>query len=576
MSLLRSHHSLGVPTSRQQHAPLISRWRCPTACRNPRAVTDPIRYAGSVLRPQTARFPFKTCPATGTWRRFQTRRRAPSGGSEVCFDPLTSHKGEPGSIPGGGFLHVGVVPDDAPGWRVSSGISRFPRPFIPALHPYSPRFTILGSQYLACTPVQCLALNGDGALGERGSVVLIAPVLLGGKKFQAGGDLKLALGWTRLEHVRDGDGRVAVGEVRVVPTPADRNAEAIAGDAGQGHVVVLPHHPFPALQHNTSKHTRHSSAYWSLICVFIGCCPAPGSYGIREVFPCKSAIGSESSRAGLIKCVPIAKPRRVQHRSNISFLWNMLTIVYNGHESANEFCHLYSRVQHPTENETIANGPHESPNLRTTLADITCYQPQFGVRRAPSRRLGQGIMVLLFQNCTKLHGSKSPGSPLTMQHALSATERTVFVELINAICFPKMSREDPVTDAIHQLRHENVQTRARREGAYFSHLGLRFKFLSSKLASENRFSFSTFETDKGASDKDDTAKRIKCDIAAKRKILSVRCSSRTVCTYGTFSGDPRIDIAFCFRQNDECGELPLLCLELGCRMRWEGETQGKN
>ncbi|KAJ8873696.1 hypothetical protein PR048_024528 [Dryococelus australis] len=50
-----------------------------------------------------------------------------------------------------------------------------------------------------------------------------------------------------------------------------------------------------------------SSAYWSLSCVFIGCCPAPGSYGIRKVFPCRSAIGSEACRAGLINCDPIAK-----------------------------------------------------------------------------------------------------------------------------------------------------------------------------------------------------------------------------------------------------------------------------
>ncbi|KAJ8868537.1 hypothetical protein PR048_030065 [Dryococelus australis] len=53
--------------------------------------------------------------------------------------------------------------------------------------------------------------------------------------------------------------------------------------------------------------TPQSSAYWSLSCVFIGCCPAPGSYGIRKVFPRKSSIGSETCRAGLINCGPIAK-----------------------------------------------------------------------------------------------------------------------------------------------------------------------------------------------------------------------------------------------------------------------------
>ncbi|KAJ8871788.1 hypothetical protein PR048_028128 [Dryococelus australis] len=45
---------------------------------------------------------------------------------------LASHKGEPGSIPGGvtpGFSHVGIVSDDAVGRQVFSGISHFPRPF---------------------------------------------------------------------------------------------------------------------------------------------------------------------------------------------------------------------------------------------------------------------------------------------------------------------------------------------------------------------------------------------------------------------------------------------------------------
>ncbi|KAJ8877676.1 hypothetical protein PR048_022131 [Dryococelus australis] len=49
---------------------------------------------------------------------------------------LTSHLREPGTIHGRiapGFLYAGIVPDDAAGWRVFSGISRFPRPCIPAL-----------------------------------------------------------------------------------------------------------------------------------------------------------------------------------------------------------------------------------------------------------------------------------------------------------------------------------------------------------------------------------------------------------------------------------------------------------
>ncbi|KAJ8867493.1 hypothetical protein PR048_031295 [Dryococelus australis] len=45
--------------------------------------------------------------------------------------PLASHQGELSSIPGRatGLSQVGIVPDDAVGWRVFPGISRLPRPF---------------------------------------------------------------------------------------------------------------------------------------------------------------------------------------------------------------------------------------------------------------------------------------------------------------------------------------------------------------------------------------------------------------------------------------------------------------
>ncbi|KAJ8894665.1 hypothetical protein PR048_007329 [Dryococelus australis] len=54
-----------------------------------------------------------------------------------------SHLGEPGSIPGGvalGYKYVGIVPDDATGRGVFSGISRFPRPPFSAVlySPHSP------------------------------------------------------------------------------------------------------------------------------------------------------------------------------------------------------------------------------------------------------------------------------------------------------------------------------------------------------------------------------------------------------------------------------------------------------
>ncbi|KAJ8895303.1 hypothetical protein PR048_000628 [Dryococelus australis] len=60
------------------------------------------------------------------------------GGIIVTSEPcspvslITSHQGKPGTIPcrvTPGFSHMRIVPDDAAGWWVFSGISRFPRLF---------------------------------------------------------------------------------------------------------------------------------------------------------------------------------------------------------------------------------------------------------------------------------------------------------------------------------------------------------------------------------------------------------------------------------------------------------------
>ncbi|KAJ8876042.1 hypothetical protein PR048_023950 [Dryococelus australis] len=58
----------------------------------------------------------------------------PAGHTSTLF---ASQQGEPGSIPdrvATVFSHVGIMPDDAAGRRVISGIFRFPRPCIPTLH----------------------------------------------------------------------------------------------------------------------------------------------------------------------------------------------------------------------------------------------------------------------------------------------------------------------------------------------------------------------------------------------------------------------------------------------------------
>ncbi|KAJ8869047.1 hypothetical protein PR048_030598 [Dryococelus australis] len=67
------------------------------------------------------------------------------GGLRVSRSLLASYQGEPGSIPGRvtEFYQVGIVPGDAIGRRVFSGISRFSLPFIPAplhTHPNHPHW----------------------------------------------------------------------------------------------------------------------------------------------------------------------------------------------------------------------------------------------------------------------------------------------------------------------------------------------------------------------------------------------------------------------------------------------------
>ncbi|KAJ8891016.1 hypothetical protein PR048_010525 [Dryococelus australis] len=91
----------------------------------------------------------------------------------------------------------------------------------------------------------------------------------------------------------------------VYRVPCDYDSAVFPPDSSFG--VRLPQEP--VVVHQISLHGQ-SSAYWSLSCVFIGYYPTPGSYGIRNVFHCKSAIGSEACRAGLITCDPIAKSGR--------------------------------------------------------------------------------------------------------------------------------------------------------------------------------------------------------------------------------------------------------------------------
>ncbi|KAJ8881244.1 hypothetical protein PR048_017720 [Dryococelus australis] len=75
--------------------------------------------------------PDPECPALSKSLQKNSLRNTTDTESELPnVDTLASHQCEPGSIPGRvtGFSQVGIVPDDAVGQRIFSGISRFPAP----------------------------------------------------------------------------------------------------------------------------------------------------------------------------------------------------------------------------------------------------------------------------------------------------------------------------------------------------------------------------------------------------------------------------------------------------------------
>ncbi|KAJ8868575.1 hypothetical protein PR048_030113 [Dryococelus australis] len=92
-----------------------------------------------------------------------------------------SHLGKPSSIPdvvAHGFLYIGIVPGDAAGQRVFSGISRFPHPCIMA--PLHTHFTGISKPPFECYAGNTarLARRSDEALGVRVTIARIAPSFL--------------------------------------------------------------------------------------------------------------------------------------------------------------------------------------------------------------------------------------------------------------------------------------------------------------------------------------------------------------------------------------------------------------
>ncbi|KAJ8881326.1 hypothetical protein PR048_017807 [Dryococelus australis] len=98
------------------------------------------------------------------------------GGRAACT--LTPHQGEPGSIPGRvtRLSQVGIVPDDAVGRRVSSGISRFPPPPPLLRHSIFTSITLIGSQNLAVKSRLNLFTSHCPKLGDVCRQAMLFPI----------------------------------------------------------------------------------------------------------------------------------------------------------------------------------------------------------------------------------------------------------------------------------------------------------------------------------------------------------------------------------------------------------------
>ncbi|KAJ8868474.1 hypothetical protein PR048_030002 [Dryococelus australis] len=88
---------------------------------------------------------------------------------------LTSRRGEPGSIAGRvtGFSQVGIVPDDAVGWRVFSGTSRYP----PSLHSGATPYSLQSpSSALKTSLLRAAQISSSSSVDIRGSKMIATEV----------------------------------------------------------------------------------------------------------------------------------------------------------------------------------------------------------------------------------------------------------------------------------------------------------------------------------------------------------------------------------------------------------------
>ncbi|KAJ8894916.1 hypothetical protein PR048_000223 [Dryococelus australis] len=170
---------------------------------------------------------------------------------------------------------------------------------------------------------------------------------------------------------------------------------------------------------------RWSSAYWSLSCVFIGCCPAPGSYGVRKVFPCKSAIGSVACRAVLINCDPIAKKTQRAHiAANQRVIENHNAIGCSIQFGV--YSHLVFQIAHAPpsrispqtlritsqklngiklfSSEVLPRRCAAERRRRRSPLEMACAEGEFEVGRDEARELGRHFFVASHSSCYRGRG----------------------------------------------------------------------------------------------------------------------------------------------------------------------------
>ncbi|KAJ8868508.1 hypothetical protein PR048_030036 [Dryococelus australis] len=195
-----------------------------------------------------------------------THSRATVAKRLACSPPTKANRVQSLGRTTTGISLLGIVPDDAAGRRVFSGVSRFPRPFILALlHTHLSPSSALQTSLLRAAQISSLSSRYYGRACEHHGYV-------------------------------KGLHQSSLSLLYMVATRPVKSSQA----------VVLPFRSLLSsviIYLSTCRNSLPSCVHPSLRCLFTGCCLRDWlvllhtlQYGSRYLFPCQSATGSESSR----------------------------------------------------------------------------------------------------------------------------------------------------------------------------------------------------------------------------------------------------------------------------------------